>query len=163
MSDDADVVEAFLAAVEGKATREIARLVEGVSHNDVARWRRGDWERLSKAKLASLRAFLAGLDASTEGQVAGNFPEYPDVTFLKPRALAYYHQTLGEFVSRGWTQETVAAASRELTAFHRAESTLASEGPGQPDLSEQEQMIALRAVKKAIEYVYDRHARGWPH
>ena len=60
MTSDRDVVEAFLAAVKNLSAREAAALLSGVSHDDVARWRRGEWKRLTAAKRRALLRFLEG-------------------------------------------------------------------------------------------------------
>lgn len=85
--------------------------------------------------------------------------QLPDVSYLKPRARAFYHRTLGEWYDK-WTSETVAAAVRAWTAYFRAESTLYSKGAGRPQLTEEEQMMVLEGMKPEIEDVFGRPGGG---
>lgn len=74
---DEQVVSAFLDAVDGLTGTEIARRVRGVSADDVSRWRRGKWQRLSEPKRKIILAYLAylqreGSEAEAEaGEVEG--------------------------------------------------------------------------------------------
>lgn len=109
------------------------------------------FERETRA-LSRPRAAPAG-SARTE-------PEWPDVSTLKPAALAYYRSTIGEWITeRGWISEIAAAAANDMTRFLRADATLTSEGPGRPVLTEDEQLLALKAARGAVEAYYDRHGR----
>lgn len=55
---DQQLVERFLSALSDVSSREAGRLVEGVTHDDVSRWRRGNWSRLTSKKRDALLNYL---------------------------------------------------------------------------------------------------------
>lgn len=55
---DSEMVRAFLAATSDRGLSEIGRDVPGVTHDDVWRWRRGAWSRLSAKKRRAVQDFL---------------------------------------------------------------------------------------------------------
>lgn len=165
MSDlkrDPEIVEAFLEAVGELGPREVERYVEGVSASDVSRWKARGARRLSNEKRRALLAYLkraaadtiieeAPLEESPEDAVA---IDWPDVSFLEPEAKAEYDRILGDYLTRGWRPETIAAAARELTAFFRGENVLNQGGSSRRELSAEDQILVLRAEAATIERVY---------
>lgn len=55
---DATLVRDFLEAVDGFSQEEVERRVGGVTQNDLSRWRRGEWKRITAAKRRALQDFL---------------------------------------------------------------------------------------------------------
>ncbi len=56
--DDKDLVREFLEFVADYSGQEIREMVPGVTDNDVSRWRRGDWTRITKAKRRAIKSFV---------------------------------------------------------------------------------------------------------
>ncbi len=59
-SSDKELVGRFLKLVAGFSGQEVRRMVPGVTDNDMSRWRRGDFARLSAAKRRTLVAYVEG-------------------------------------------------------------------------------------------------------
>lgn len=58
MPSDKDLVDAFLGATDGLTQGEVEQAVDGVTQNDVSRWRRGEWKRLTGEKRRALSRFV---------------------------------------------------------------------------------------------------------
>lgn len=58
--DDRDrlLVKALLALVDGKSGRAVADRVPGITQNDITRWRRGRWERLTTGKRHAIQRYV---------------------------------------------------------------------------------------------------------
>lgn len=165
------LVARVLERVDDLSLRKAAEEIGGaVTHDDVKRWRSDSWQRLTEDKARDLTAFLQksyniervlsrvsegatkiepmrAREESPEDAVADDLP---DVSYLKPKARAFYFKTLGEWYDQ-WTSETVAGAARELTAYFRGERTLSLTGMGRPQLTEEEQMMVLEGMKPEVE------------
>lgn len=63
---NSELVTAFLEAIDGFGNREAGRFVEGVTHDDISRWRRGEWQRLSTRKREALVAYLRQRNGGAE-------------------------------------------------------------------------------------------------
>lgn len=63
---DRDLVDAFTKAVADLSQEEAAERAPGISHDDVSRWRRGDWKWVSARKRRALQAFLRSYAAPTD-------------------------------------------------------------------------------------------------
>lgn len=57
--DDHELVAAFLNAVGKRTGRAVARDVSGITPDDLSRWRRGTWKRLTGDKRDSIIRFLS--------------------------------------------------------------------------------------------------------
>jgi transcriptional regulator with XRE-family HTH domain len=84
----------------------------------------------------------------------------PDVSFLSPAAQAYFDETIGNWMRRGWTFETVERAAELLLGYFNRTSTLLSSGTSVPDLSEEMQIHVLRESRGEIEHAAAALARG---
>jgi hypothetical protein len=104
--------------------------------------------------LASMEQGLRALENVEERPEDVGREVWPDVSMLKPKARAFYFQTLKEWSDQEWTSGTASVAARDMTNFFRGDSTQASEGPGRPGLDEQTQLDTLRALRKAVEQRY---------
>lgn len=58
VQSDRELVAAFLEVMDGYSGREISQMVPGITDNDVSRWRRGEWSRLTAAKRRAIRRYL---------------------------------------------------------------------------------------------------------
>lgn len=67
--EDADLVALFLKAAGTRSTRRAAQLADGISHDDVARWRGGRWGYLTEEKRRSLTTFLRSYGAASLGEL----------------------------------------------------------------------------------------------
>lgn len=57
-TSDEDIVSRFLEATAHLSQDEAARQADGVTQDDVSRWRRGAWKRLTAKKRRALERFL---------------------------------------------------------------------------------------------------------
>lgn len=154
MASDQEIVSAFLGAVAGLSAREASAQAADVSHDDVARWRRGDWKRLTAAKRRALLRFLE--ERAEPEAVAPDYDDLglPDVSYLKPRARAFYDQQIGSYVTRRWPPQLIERAANDLVNQIRGASTLRRIGAGAVDLTEDQQLIVLEAAAEWVEKVY---------
>lgn len=72
--DDTELVERFVAQVEGLTIRQVEAEVNGVTANDVSRWRGGRFEWLSEPKRQALIHYL---------ERAGNKPPAEEVALAE--------------------------------------------------------------------------------
>lgn len=62
---DVDLVAAFLTAVKDYSGHEVARMVADVTADDMSRWRRGEWKRISSPKRRAITGFLEQREETT--------------------------------------------------------------------------------------------------
>ena len=55
---DEALIEEFLKRIEDCSGLEIGRLIDGVTQNDVSRWRRGEWDYIQAKKRRAVKRFL---------------------------------------------------------------------------------------------------------
>ncbi len=153
---DAEMVAAFLEAVEGYGVREVTRMVDGISHDDLSRWRRGAWKRLSAPKRRLLRQYLenGGRESATERLEQSTGLNLTSVDFLQPRARLIYEARLGSYLQRKWPAETIERAAHDMIGQLRGANTLRSGGPGEMQLSEDDQVLILEGASEDNEEAY---------
>lgn len=84
----------------------------------------------------------------------------PDTSFLKPRARAFFNETILEYIRRKWTSENIEAAAALLLGYFTRASTLQSSGVSQPELSEEMQLSVLEQSKAEIDYAFKGRGPG---
>jgi hypothetical protein len=157
--DDSELIDAFLLATSDLSTREASALI-GVSHGTVTRWRTGVRTPVLAATRRAVRAYLNEREAPTAAPA--EVPDLPDGAFLKPRARAYYHERVGDYLTRGWPSAVVYEAARSLISALDGGAAVRDGGAGRSDeLSEDDQLLALTAGAGHVEkYIGARWKRA---
>lgn len=158
-------VDAFLREV-AELTDASAASAFAVSESTVRRWRelRSGGEDVPEPRGRPREALLSfvretgrhsygGREETPEEAIA---VDWPNVSYLKDKAREEYERLLGQYLTRGWTSEIIAAAAHELTSFFRGENILHQADRSRPELTEEDQLLVLRAEAERIEKRYGR-------
>lgn len=113
-------------------------------------------ERVAEERAADNAAERVGRDQSGSVTVTHDL-DLPDVSFLKPRARDFYDRAVGGWVTRGWLARAVSWGAHSLINQLRGASTLRRSGPGDADLTEDQQLIVLEGAAKWVEEEHGKH------
>lgn len=129
---DKELVGAFLRAIEGRYGSDVAAEVPGITADDISRWRRGAWKRLTEPKRRAIRAYLAAHGTSRtvarererrygdEAVIPPNYEglgiEIPERSRLVPRAREAFDRFVHELIDRGLGREDIEHFGRAVIA-----------------------------------------------
>lgn len=153
-------VDEVLERTRGRTDQEGAQLI-GVSESTLRRWRqlRAAGEEIPEPRAGPREALLRAMNPNGRSE-AEETPEqavetnFPDVSFLKPRARAIYDRAVGSYLTRKWPQPIIERAAWDLVNYIIGANTLRSKGPGKPELTEEEQVWVLEDSVEHVERAY---------
>lgn len=168
-----DLALSMARTYKGAAIREA---IPGVTEHDISRWKKEAESTLSAQKRLDILAWIQDIQEKNPlvfarlsenrrmlREMARSYPsqlELPDISFLAPKARAFFDESIGSWMRRQWTYETIENAARLLVGYFNRTSTLQSSGTSVPELSEDDQVLVLKESREEIEAVFDREGPG---